>query len=284
MIRNNRGRNSASIHTPRRRWLKFAGVFLAILSTVSFAGATPITAFGSGVFTAVNSSLVLLGSFPTSGCINWYSSGSAPTMCTLGTGNFSVQPGSDAPFTGVATGNISNLITGFPLPLVDFMVIDNAPNTPAKLHFDLRDILFNGATPIGGCSGAAAASPFDTCTPANSPFHFSNGQANPGTGQVDTVSFFFVLDAWGYAGSSGTNYNAANSYMGVFSGSVAGLNILSLLGTLADGGAVNAPWSAMFSPATTTAAPEPAPLVLLSTALTAIGLFRKRGVTTENGG
>jgi len=259
-----------------RKWQTFAMIFL----TARFAGASPITAFGSAILQAGNGSVVVSGNGTTGGCIIWYNGGIPPTTCpTSGTGNLTVQGGSTAPFTLGDTGTIDNLNFHVAYPVVDFMVIDNSPNTPATLQFDLKDIRFNGATAIGDCD-AGVNDPGATCTPAFSPFQLTNGLTDPSTGTVDTVSVALTMDAWGYTGSSGTDYNSANLYIGSFTTqqAIQGATIQSILHTIATGGSVNASWSATFTPVV----PEPASLILLGVGLTAIGLFKRKTKTKKS--
>jgi hypothetical protein len=271
-------RDTITFYTPKH-WFTFLGAGIIMLSTAGFAGASPITAFGSAILEAGNGSVVVSGNGTTGGCIIWYNSGSPPNVCpTSGTGNLSVEGGSTAPFTAGTMGTIDNLNFNTPLPLVDFMVINNSPNTPGTLQFDLQDIRFNGASPIGGCSGPAALSPGDTCTPANSPFQLTNGLADPTSGLVDTVSVALTVDAWGYTGSSGINYNAADAYIGTFTTqqAIQGATIQSILDTIAGGGSVNASWSATFTPQVAAVAPEPRSMFLmLGAGLMALGLFKR---------
>ena len=271
-----RTRDPIASYMPKN-WFKFLGAGIIILSTAGFAGASPITAFGSAILEAGDGSVVVSGNGATGGCIIWYNGGTPPNTCpTSGTGALTVQGGSTAPFTVGDSGTIDNLNFNTPFPLVDFMVIDNSPNTPSLLQFDLKDIRFNGATPIGGCSGAAAVAAGDTCTPANSPFQLTNGLVDPGTGMVDTVSVSLTMDAWGYTGSSGTNYNAADAYIGTFTTqqAIQGATIQSILNTIAGGGSVNASWSATFTPVVVS--PEPRSMFLmLGAGLMAIGLCKR---------
>jgi len=256
--------------------LKIAGIFTLIALTASLAGATALTGFGSAILEAGNGSVVVSGNGTTGGCIIWYNGGTPPTTCpTTGSGNLTVEAGSTAPFNNGDTGTIDNLNFNTTLPLVGFMVINNLPNTPATIDFDLKDIRTNGATPIGGCSGAAATSPGDTCTPANSPFQLTNGLVDPGTGLVDTVSVSITVDAYGYTGNSGTNYNAATPYIGTFTTqqAIQGATIQSILDTIGMGGSVNASWSATFTPAAAT--PEPIAFFLVGMGLVGIGCIRR---------
>src|ERR1700722_8689415 len=113
-----------------RKWQTFAMIFL----TARFAGATPITAFGSAILQAGNGSVLVSGNGTSGGCIIWYNAGSPLGTCpTVGNGNLTVEAGSTAPFTVNDTGTIDNLNFNVALPLVDFIVVNNTPNTPATL-------------------------------------------------------------------------------------------------------------------------------------------------------
>jgi len=268
--------NKDIFHQYVRGPLKVAGISIVIAFTASLAGATGLTGFGSAVLEAGNGSVVVSGNGTTGGCIIWYNGGTPPTTCpTTGSGNLTVQAGSTAPFTNGDIGTIDNLNFDTTLPLVGFMVINNLPNTPASIDFDLKDIRTNGATPIGGCSGAAATTAGDTCTPANSPFQLTNGLVDPVTGMVDTVSVSLTLDAYGYTGSSGTNYNAATPYIGTFTTqqAITGATIQSILNTIGTGGSVHASWSATFTPIAPT--PEPLAFFLMGVGLVGIGCTKR---------
>jgi len=262
----------------RRPYAALAGFMGMVGLMAAPATAATLTSYGTAILQAGNGSVVVSGNGATSGCVIWYNGGSPPTTCpTTGTGNLTVQAGSTAPFTTGDSGTIDNLNFNTTEPLVGFMVINNAPNTPGTIDFDLKDIRFNGSTAIGGCTGTAAISPGDTCTPANSPFQLTNGLIDPATGMVDTVTVSLTVDAWGYTGNSGTNYNAATLYVGTISSQQAIQNatIQSILSTIQNNGSVNSSWSATFQPASTV--PEPAPFLMMGSALVVIGLVRKRG-------
>jgi len=259
-----------------KSWLMLAGVTTLILSAAGSAGALTITSLGTGILDAGNGSVVVSGNGVTSGCINWYNSGSAPTTCpdTGGTGSLSVQGGSTAPFVAGDTGTIQDLSFQTVTPLVDFLVVDRPGSHP--LQFDLEDLRFNGGTTIGDCT-AGSNDPGATCTPADSPFQLTNGLIDPNTGMVDTVSISFTVDAYGYVDNSGTNYNAADMYVGTFTTqqAIQDATIQSIINTIAGGGAISASWSASFTPETTPVVPEPESFLLLGAGLTAIGLFKR---------
>jgi hypothetical protein len=262
-----------------RLWLTVAAITTLTLSTAGFAGATPITAYGTGILDAGNGSVVVSGNGTTSGCINWYNGGTAPTTCPDVGGNASltVEGGSTAPFAAGDTGTIQDLSFETVTPLVDFIVVDR-PDGAAPLQFDLEDIRFNDGPAIGDCS-AGADDPGATCTPADSPFQLTNGLIDPNTGVVDTVSVSFTVDAYGYKDSSGTNYDAADLYVGTFTTqeAIQDATISSILSSIADGGAVSASWSATFAPETTPGSvPEPPPFVLMGAGFMVVGLLRRK--------
>jgi len=249
-----------------------------ILATAGFAGATPILALGTGILDAGDGSVVVSGNGVTSGCINWYNGGAAPTTCpdTGATGSLTVEGGSTTPFVAGQTGTIQDLSFQTVTPLVDFLVVNKAGDPP--LQFDLEDLRFNSGAAIGDCT-AGANNPGVTCTPANSPFQLTNGLIDPNTGLVDTVSVSFTVDAWGYRNTSGTDYNSATLYVGTFTTQQAIQNatISSILGEIASGGSVSASWSATFSPETgtgsVTPAPEPPPFILMGAGFMVVGLL-----------
>jgi hypothetical protein len=266
---------------PRRTRFKFAGVTTLILTTAGLAGASPIVNLGTGSLNAGNGSVIVSGNGVTSGCINWYTT-TAPTLCpdTGVTSTLTVSGGSGSPFTPGETGTIQDLSFQTALPLVDFLVI-NRPSMPS-LQFDLLDIRTNTGAAIGSCTGSAATSQDVSCTPAASPFTISNGPDDPNNGNsVDTATVSFTVDAWGYVTNSGTNYNAANLYVGTFTTqqAISNATIASILAVIQSGGAVTASWSATFAPETVTAGsitPEPASFLFLGIGLTVIGLYKRK--------
>ncbi|HEX4278348.1 MAG TPA: PEP-CTERM sorting domain-containing protein [Bryobacteraceae bacterium] len=266
---------AAAAHLWRPAAKLLIGIPALILATAAVAPADLITDLGTAVLNAGNGSVVVTGNGQTNGCINWYNGGSPPDACpTAGGGTFTVDAGSTAPFTVDSSGAIQNLIFNVPLPLVDFITIGSGPSA---YEFDLRDLRFNGSTAIGDCT-AGANDPGATCTPANSPFQLTNGLADPNNDNVvDTVSVALTVDLYGYTGgTSGTNYDLANLYIGSFTTqqAIQGATIDSILTTIANQDSINASWSATLTPLVPT--PEPATFFLVGVGLIAAGCFRKR--------
>jgi len=260
-----------------RSWILPAAVLFIMPIGASSA---LITNAGTAILNAGNGSVVVTGGGQTSGCIDWYQG--APPSCPQSPGttsNFSVQGGSTAPFVSGETGTIEDLNFNTAYPVVDFITI----MTPAGMtQFDLKDLRTNLGAAIGSCSQATGdLNPGVTCTPSGSPFQLTNGLIDPGTGTVDTVTISLTIDAYGYIGNSGTNYNAANPYVGIFTTqqAVAG-NIDTVLQTLGAGQGVSASWSATLSPSTPT--PEPGTLWTLGGALLGCGVaLRRRKVSAS---
>lgn len=256
-----------------------AGV-LALLALTGSAFATPITNAGPALLNIGNGSIFVNGNGRTTGCLDWYNI-SAPGGCQPEgtTGTFTVQGGSSAPFVSGQPGTITDLNFNTPLPLVNFLQV----GTPVVSHFDLTGLRFNNGGDIGDCTtavgvdGLSDTSPGATCTPSGSPFQLANGLANA-QGGVDTVSITLSLDAWGYTGTSGTNYSDATRYVGVFTtqGALQGFNIESILATIRSGGAITASWSATLSPLATSPVPEPGTYLLFGLGLISVASVRRR--------
>jgi hypothetical protein len=251
------------------------GLALTVLTMVGTASAVPITNLGSAVVSAGNGSIFVTGNGVTSGCLDWFNV-AAPSGCQPSgtTATFSLQGGSTAPFVAGQAGTIADLNFNTPLPFVNFMQVPAAGGA----HFDLISLRTNTNGSIGSCTGAGALLGGASCTPAGSPFQITNGVANA-SGVVDTVSVSLTVDLWGYTGTSGTNFDAANRYIGIFTtqGAVmGGTNIASILATISSGGAITASWSATLTPTTTPAIPEPGTYVLLGLGLISVASVRKR--------
>jgi hypothetical protein len=239
-------REAMKSHNPRSG-ITLVGGSTLILYLAGFAQAERLTDLGTALLDAGNGSVVVSGNGTTVGCIDWYNGGSPPACPSASTGMLTVEGGSTSPFTVGSTGTIQNLAFNTTYPVVDFIAIGG-------LDFDLIDVRFNTGPAIGICTSPGDTNPGVSCTPADSPFTLTNGLTDPITGMVDTVTIEFTVDAEGYTGSSGTNYNQADPYVGIFTTqqAVQGMNIQGILAMIESGGSVNASWSASFTPSAQT--------------------------------
>jgi archaellum component FlaF (FlaF/FlaG flagellin family) len=274
------------MHAPgtSTRTARFACHTIAAITTIVIglsqtAFGAPITNLGSAMLNMGNGSVLVNGNGVTVGCIDWFNGTVPPTACAPGgtTGTFTVESPSTAPFVAGMMGTIQDINFNSPSPLVNFITIDLGGGTTA--HFDLADLRVNTGADIGSCTVATGdTSSGATCTPAGSPFQITNGIAPPG-GAVNTVSVSLSLDAWGYTGTSGTNYNAANRYIGIFTtqGAVNGaFNIESILSTIRAGGSITASWSATLTPVPASVVPEPQSYFLIGLGMVSIVLLQRR--------
>jgi hypothetical protein len=246
----------------------------ALLAAPGAAKATLLTNFGTAVLDAGNGSVLVKGNGVTTGCIDWFNV-TAPSSCQPDgtTASLSVQGGSTAPFVSGQTGLIADLNFNTVFPVIDFITVGPGGSIA---HFDLKDLRVNTGPDIGSCTQATGdLNSGVTCMASGSAFQITNGVKNPVTGVVDTVTIMFNVDAYGYVGSSGTNYNQANPYIGIFAthAALTGFNIDTILAQIQAGSATAASWSATLSPS---AIPEPATCGFFGMALVAFAFSRKR--------
>jgi len=250
-------------------WTAAVSVILVTMSGMAWA--TPITNLGTGILNIGNGSVIVTGNGLTTGCIDFYNL-VAPATCQIDgtTSMLTVEGGSTAPFASGQTGTITDLNFNTVFPVIDF--IDIGPSGSVA-RFDLKDLRYNNGPEIGNCMSTA---PGVTCTPANSPFQITNGLADA-NGVVNTVSITLTVDAWGYTGSSGTNHNSANPYVGIFTTqSPLQGNIVSILARITSGGRVDSSWSASFAPLPAVATPEPFTFGLFGGGLILAGILGRR--------
>ncbi|HWE49327.1 MAG TPA: PEP-CTERM sorting domain-containing protein [Bryobacteraceae bacterium] len=213
--------------------------------------------------------MVVSGNGTTGGCINWNGSTTCPTT---GSGTYTVVAPSTTPFTDGTSGTIKNLNFNVGFPDTQFITYSSADG---PVFFDLTDIRTNTTgSAIGDCT---SNSQDVSCTPAGSIFTITNGPADPKTGLVDTVTVSLTTDLEGYVNGSGTNYNAANPYLGIFTTQAFSGSIASVLATIQSNGSISASWSASLGPQPVTVTPEPATssLLVLGIGLIAVGVRRR---------
>ena len=210
--------------------------------TVS-AAALPITDSGNLATNSFSGGVVGINGFP--GCINW----SGALVCIAGTTHqFAVSGFSNLFSTATSATDQIKDISLPAAPTVDFMSVLGAGALAGQIiHFDLTG-LPSSAVSHGNCASNA---PLNTCTPANSPFTFSEDV----TGTQVTIAFDALLNA--YTGTSATGTTAYKARFSTnLSGTVNGLgactgvtaNIVNLLACLGSGGTFQSPWSAVASP------------------------------------
>jgi hypothetical protein len=179
-----------------------------------------------------------------------------------------VDQGSGDPLAfSIANGTIKDLMAGEVFPLVDF---ETAPGPQGLVHFDLISLLPAAAGPGNNCASAAVGT---SCAPTGSPFFLYQASAN----QV-SITLNVTLEA--YTGTSGTGYNAATPYVGVFTTQISGLlsngaaaTIPNILALENSGGSIQATWSAAESPS---AIPEPMSLLLFGSGLFGVAFVGRR--------
>lgn len=270
--------------------LKFAATVigaLAVVPTNIFATALPLT--DAGILTvAAQGNLVGVTTIPT--CINW----GGGSTCAGASHNMGVS-GTSNLFSAPSTGTIKDLSMFPPPTLVGFETVNGAGAIAGNIvTFDMTGVLIST---FGDCTSNAAN---NSCSPANSPFTFSeDGTGGPGSDV--TIKFTVFLDAYtcpgGVAGTSGgcndtntgfTLYKAqfSTDQSGTLNGSGAcagvAVDITNILNCEAAAGpfagmtpgTITATWSATESPVTAT--PEPISFILFGSGLIGVAVFGRR--------
>jgi hypothetical protein len=223
----------------------------ALGSGRAYATELPITDSGNLAISNIEGLVVGITNAPL--CINFGGGGS----CAFGGAQMSVS-GHSSLFS-IATSAVDQIrnLAAAPPRLIDFMTVQGAGALAGQtIQFDATSIPTSPVT-VGNCASNA---PLNTCTPAHSPFTFTEDV----TGTQVTIAFDVLLNAYTSSSSSGstpykarfsTNVSGSVDGFGACSGTVA--NIVNLLACQAAGGIVQATWSATASPG----APPPPPAV-----------------------
>ncbi len=214
-------------------------------------------------FTTREASAQLTGSFTTTGNvgisasrIDFGANGVGPGAFTIGagpTGSFSLFAG----FTGLtADVNLTTHSVNTAFSDLNFMTFSTVPT----LAFDAT-LLAAGGFSSTLCGAVAAAG--QQCTPANSPFAFTNTSST-----ASTFSF----------GISGIAHDGVNSgaFTAIFTGA-APFSFQNFLTTINAGGTVTSSYTGSFQVVgTTSTVPEPSTLALLVAGLAAVVVVRRK--------
>jgi hypothetical protein len=223
---------------------------LALGSARAYATGLPITDNGNLAISNVEGLVVGITTVPL--CISW----GGGSNCASFTGAQMSVSGQSNLFS-IATSAVDHMRDLGSTPLLDFMTVLGAGALAGQtIQFDATSIPTSPVT-VGNCASNA---PLNTCTPAHSPFTFTEDL----TGTQVTIAFDVLLNAYTGSSASGftpykarfsTNLSGSIDGFGACAGTVA--NIVNLLACQAAGGFIQATWSATASPG----APPPPPAV-----------------------
>lgn len=238
----------------------------------SHASATPINLSGGGVLNISNTPGTLVGVTTVPMCISW----SGSSTCSGNTAHNDSVSGSDPNyFLPGSTGTIEDLSPPV-TTVVNFETAGGGTLGLGTVHFDLISLVTPAGFPT--CNGTAQS----ICSTGL--FILTQTSSN----QV-SISFSTVEEA--YTGTSGTSYNAATLYNGVFTTQLSGSltqfgctggtaactdtipNILNFEGL---GGTIASTWSSTASPAPVSSTPEPVTFLLFGSGLLGVAMIGKK--------
>jgi hypothetical protein len=196
----------------------------------------------------------------TTGCLDFANGGQTIASCQPAgsTGSFLVISGS-APFAYPDPGTIKDLPPATNT-LSQFLTIA----TPTNVFFDLTSVQ-STTTQVGTCGLTGDTANLDSCELANSPFVITNLNGNA------YIAFTTTL-----AGYTGTLASGSTPFQGIFSTTIAGGSISSVLTAFQSSGSITSSWSGTLI---SNSVPEPGTFVLLGSALLGIGGIIRRKTT-----
>ncbi len=226
-----------------------------LLITVAFAVLVPLSVFAD----PITGELAFTGNVTAT--ITSLNFTCATGSCSSGQGSFTIDgTASTGTFAGLGgqTGNITN-ISNSSTPPGSTVSLANFLTLPGGVSFTLTQLDV-------GTGGACPPAVGSTCTPT-SPLLVSSSNPLGKTGTIfnDTAtgsvaSFSVDADAMLTSASGQTT-----AYTGTFSATFNGMTTAQVLADLSSSGSISTPYSATFTPVSSTTVPEPGTAGLLAT-------------------
>ncbi|MGH9326166.1 MAG: PEP-CTERM sorting domain-containing protein [Terriglobia bacterium] len=191
--------------------------------------------------------------------------------CSSGQGNFLIEPTSTGSFAGLSTissaafGHVMD-ISNSTTPPGTTVSVSNFLTLPGGITFTLTKLNL-------GTGGACPPAPGATCTPTSSALVTpSNPLGKTGTIFEDTATGSSAEDSVNALAFMSSSSGQTTEYTGTLSATFNGKSTAQVLAELSNNGSITTPYSATFTPvSTTTTVPEPSTASLALLGLLLVG-------------